>query len=360
MKRDTKGIERARTMQGEKRRKPGRQPPPRPEPCVLDGWADKWMLSMRIRSASPGTTGTYRRLLGSLLRWCRESGIDSPTPLAGAVTLDAWLACRAATATPGSMRAETGVVRRFLAFLVRQQAIPANPLQDFRTGGRTPRPVPVALPAAMVLRLLEAPDTNDPLGVRDRAMLELFYATGLRRAELAALSLSHVEFESGTIRVRRGKGGRDRVVPAGRRALGWAARYLREVRPLLAASGAPDAPFFVTGFGGGFSPASLGHLVRRYLDEAGYRGKGGPHLLRHACATHMLEGGANLPSIQRMLGHSRLDTTAIYTHVSAMRLRDVHARCHPFGDLAAAPEASPPPAAPRPFQGEPPPLPCWM
>ncbi len=361
MKRKPNGIERALAMRNRGKREARACPPPSPRPGSLEDLAARWLIFLQARAASPRTTETYAGHLRSLLRWCARAGITSAPSMADPAVIDAWLASRAASATPGTLRSQAGVARRFLSYLLRQGIVSANPLQDIKAGGRVARPIPAPPARPLLDRLFGAPDTADPLGVRDRALLELLYATGLRRAELASLSLADLDFDAATVRVRRGKGGRDRVVPAGRRALGWAARYLREVRPLLAGSAAPDAPLFVTGYGGGFSPRSLGHLVRRYLEEAGFRGRGGAHLLRHACATHMLEGGADLPSIQRMLGHSRLDTTAIYTHVSAMRLRDVHARCHPFGDLAAAPEAPQPPPAGLPARPDEPPFPpCWM
>jgi integrase/recombinase XerD len=200
------------------------------------------------------------------------------------------------------------------------------------------------LNADRIARLLDAPDTGDPLGVRDRSILETLYATGLRRAELCSLCLSDLDAASCQILVRHGKGDRQRIVPAGARAFDWIARYLADARPLLASSDAPDAPLYVTGYGGAFSPGSLGQLVRRHLDRADIPIPGSCHLLRHSAATHMHDRGAPLRGIQRILGHSRLDTTAIYTHVSTAKLIELHARYHPHGDLA--PDAPGPADAP--------------
>ena len=174
-------------------------------------------------------------------------------------------------------------------------------------------------------------------------MLELLYAAGLRRKELAGLDLDDLDFATATVRVRNGKGGRQRVVPAGNRAFGLLRDYLRVTRPLLVADAPPDRALFITGFGGRFAIGSMGHLVKKWLLAAGIRQVGCCHLLRHSAATSMLDGGADLRAIQRQLGHSRLDTTAIYTHVSTVRLCDVHARCHPHGDqvLKAAPPQIP-------------------
>jgi len=174
------------------------------------------------------------------------------------------------------------------------------------------------------------PDTSDPLGVRARAMLELFYSTGLRRAELCKLELSSLNPTRRTLTVRRGKGGKDRVVPVGAQALVWVNRYLSEVRPRLCLN-AREQALFLTGFGGGFCPTVVSAMVSGWLEKIGC--KGSCHLLRHTCATHMLEGGADIRYIQQLLGHESLETTAIYTEVSIRQLLEVHARCHPSAQL---------------------------
>ena len=159
-------------------------------------------------------------------------------------------------------------------------------------------------------------------------MLELFYSTGLRRSELARLELSDLNPEKKVLRVRKGKGRKDRVTPVGNRALHWVARYLDEVRPLLTQK--PDEPaLFLTGYGELFNPEVLGRKGADDIQKADIRRTGGPHLLRHTCATHMLEGGADIRYIQQLLGHAKLETTAIYTHVSIQELQAVQDRCHP-------------------------------
>jgi integrase/recombinase XerD len=176
-------------------------------------------------------------------------------------------------------------------------------------------------------RLLSIPNVADPLGVRDRAMLELFYSCGLRRAELCQLQLADLNAERRTLRVF-GKGKKDRVVPVGGRALQWVERYLREVRPRLCLDTRTQA-LFLTGYGGAFNPDVLSRMVSAWLRQAGLKRKGCCHVLRHTCATHMLENGADIRFIQQLLGHEKLDTTAIYTEVSIKQLQEVHARCHP-------------------------------
>ena len=169
-------------MRNRERHKTTSSQPPGPEPGPLEDLAGRWILSLQARAASPRTTETYAGHLRSLLRWCGEAGITSAPSMADPAAVDAWLASRAASATPGTLRAQAGVARRFLSFLVRQGIVSANPLQDIKAGGRVARPIPVPPSRPLLGRLLDSPDTGDPLGVRDRALLELLYATGLRRA----------------------------------------------------------------------------------------------------------------------------------------------------------------------------------
>ena len=159
-------------------------------------------------------------------------------------------------------------------------------------------------------------------------MLEALYSTALRRMELATLQVFDADLEAGTLQVRNGKGGRDRIVPFGRRAAAWLIRYLEDVRPLLLPSCRQGA-LFVTDYGEPFGKNRLGDLVRRYIGRARLAAPGSCHLFRHACATHMLENGADIRFIQAMLGHADLSTTQIYTRVSIAKLKEVHAATHP-------------------------------
>jgi integrase/recombinase XerD len=165
-------------------------------------------------------------------------------------------------------------------------------------------------------------------GIRDRAILEVLYSTGVRRSELAALAVFDWDRLRGAITVRQGKGGRDRVVPIGDRAAAWLAKYVDEVRPSLSRE-PDDGSLFLTDYGEPFEKNRLGDLVRRYLDYAGVKAPGSCHLLRHACATHMLENGADIRFIQALLGHADLSSTQIYTNVSILKLKEIHAATHP-------------------------------
>ncbi|HZL96171.1 MAG TPA: site-specific tyrosine recombinase XerC, partial [Vicinamibacterales bacterium] len=221
-------------------------------------------------------------------------------------------------------------LKGFFRWLARSGRIQSNPAAELVLP-RKPARLPVrVLSVAEVERAICQTDTSAPWGVRDRAILEVLYSTGVRRAELAALAVYDWDRERGTIAVRQGKGGRDRVVPIGERASLWLARYLETVRPGLVGS-PDDATLFLTDYAECFEKNRLGDLVRRYLDWAGIRVPGACHLLRHACATHMLENGADIRFIQAQLGHADLRSTQIYTHVSIGKLKQVHAATHPTG-----------------------------
>jgi len=175
---------------------------------------------------------------------------------------------------------------------------------------------------------LAVPDIGDPLGLRDRAMLELFYSAGIRRSELAKLRLEDLNRERQTLQIRQAKHHKDRVVPVGNRALHWLERYLEESRPKLLLQPNEKA-LFLSSYGEAFNPDVLSRMVTKFIKQAEIERQGSCHLLRHTCATHMLEGGADIRFIQQLLGHEKLETTAIYTQVSIEQLKAVHAQTHP-------------------------------
>lgn len=239
-----------------------------------------------------------------------------------------------------TQRAHLGAVQLFFGWLCRENRLRANPAADLELPRKQPRALPKCLSVAEVEKILGVPEVGDPLGVRDRAILEVFYGTGLRRTELVNLDVSDVDEGRGVVLVRRGKGGKDRFTPLGGQALYWVQRYLRECRPQLEVR-VQEMALFLSGYGERFNPNYLGNWVRKTIEAAGVGKLGSCHLLRHACATHLLENGADLRMIQELLGHARLDTTQLYTAVSIAQLREVHARCHPragrhLGGRAAA------------------------
>jgi integrase/recombinase XerD len=216
-------------------------------------------------------------------------------------------------------------LRSFFKFLVLSGFVNKDPSSQLTTPS-TWRPLPKFLTVKEVEELLRAPDDKKPRGVRDRAMLEVLYGSGLRVSELASLKLAEVNLEDGFL-ICRGKGGKERIVPLGRSACGAVGRYLAEVRPLVV-SGERDE-LFLSRRGKPFTRQGLWKLIRQHARKAGLAAKISPHILRHSFATHMLERGADLRSVQLMLGHSQITTTQIYTHVSRERLRRAYDQFHP-------------------------------
>lgn len=218
--------------------------------------------------------------------------------------------------------------RGFFRFLSKDGHIPANPASELE-GPRVPKRLPKdVLTVAEVEAVLSQPDTALGVGVRDRAMLEVLYSTGLRRAELAHLGVHDIDPDRGTVWVREGKGRKDRIVPIGERALDWVARYQSEVRPGWVV-GADDGPLFLTHLGEAFTLDHLTSVIRRYIEAANIGKSGACHLLRHTMATLMLEGGADIRHIQAILGHEKLTTTELYTRVSIQHLKAIHDASHP-------------------------------
>jgi integrase/recombinase XerD len=218
--------------------------------------------------------------------------------------------------------------RRFYRFLLREGRIQEDPTAQIEAP-KLGRPLPKSLTEEDVEALLAAPDTEDPLGLRDRAMLELLYASGLRVSELVGLKLGEVSLGQGVVRVF-GKGGKERLVPMGEECLEWLQHYLEEGRPALLAERMAEA-VFVTRRGGPMTRQAFWYLIKRYARQAGIKADLSPHTLRHAFATHLLNHGADLRVLQMLLGHSDLSTTQIYTHVARERLKSLHAAHHPRG-----------------------------
>jgi len=239
-----------------------------------------------------------------------------------------------------SQHARMTPIRAFFKWLARQNHILYNPASELelpRTEHRLPRHI---LTVAEAEAVLAAPDITAPIGIRDRAILETLYSTGMRRLELIQLRLFDLDPERGTVMIRQGKGKKDRMIPIGVRALAWITKYRDDVRPALA-SGADDGTLFLTTLGEAFMPNRLTQLVRDYVD-AGQTGKRGScHLFRHTMATLMLENGADIRFIQAMLGHAELSTTQIYTQVSIRKLKDIHTATHPGRPITAASRAVP-------------------
>ena len=219
-------------------------------------------------------------------------------------------------------------LKRFYQYCLRERAIAADPTLRLDPPKRTPR-FPKSLSEADVEALLAAPDAKTPLGLRDRAMLEVLYASGLRVSELVGLKTFEANLDAGVVRIL-GKGSKERLVPLGEEAVSWVQRYQREARSALLKRKNSDA-MFVTGRGAGMTRQAFWHLIKRYGRSA-IPGKSlSPHVLRHAFATHLINHGADLRVVQMLLGHADISTTQIYTHVARERLKALHAKHHPRG-----------------------------
>jgi len=219
-------------------------------------------------------------------------------------------------------------LRRFYGYLNREGLIDCNPTALIEAP-RIGRQLPESLSEADVGLLLEAPEITDNLGFRDKVMLELLYATGLRVSELISLKFEQVNFRQGFVRVT-GKGNKERLVPVGEEAMEWLEQYMLSARPAILTEKQSDF-LFVTTRGSGMTRQAFWYVIKRYAKKADINKHLSPHTLRHAFATHLLNHGADLRVVQLLLGHSDLSTTQIYTHIAQERLKQLHAECHPRG-----------------------------
>jgi len=301
---------------------------------TLASQVDAWFARLEERNYSPRTLDMHRWALKSFLEWCHERGLRRPEQIDKPIleSFQRWLfRYRKKNGQPLSIatqRSRLGAVQRFFAHLCKTNHLPANPAADLELPRKMYRQLPKGLSRQELHQLLNVPDVRDPLGIRDRAILETFYATGARRSELVRFDLSDLDPEAGTMHIRQGKGGKSRLVPVGESALHWIARYLKECRPRLVLEAGEHA-LFLSGYGARFNANYLGNWVTRTIKAAEIGKTGSCHLLRHTCAQHMLEGGADIRFIQQLLGHARLDTTQIYTEVGIKALREVYRRTHP-------------------------------
>ena len=291
---------------------------------VVDRFAEAlWMEN----GLSENTLSAYRRDLWGLAAWLAERRI--PLPEASAADLLGFLASRYQNgrALRSSARMLSSM-RRFYRYLVRDGQRGDDPTADIESPTMD-RPLPHTLSEAEVEALLNAPDISEPVELRDRAMLELLYASGLRISELVALSPERINMNQGVVRVA-GKGGKERLVPVGDEAIMWIQRYNQEGRPKLLRGKSIDR-LFVSRKAGGITRQAFWYRLRQYAVRADIRGHLSPHTLRHAFATHLVNHGADLRVVQMLLGHSDLSTTQIYTHVARERLKQLHQTHHPRG-----------------------------
>lgn len=276
---------------------------------------------------APLTLAAYRRDLSLYAAWLGGQGgkvLDASTES----DLRAYIAERHAGTRATTANRRLTVFKRYFRWALREHRVQADPTLRL-LAARQPLRVPKSLSEAQVEALLAAPDPDQPLGLRDRTMLELMYASGLRVSELVDLKTVHLGLAEGVLRVL-GKGSKERLVPFGEEAHAWLTRWLAEGRAAVLKGRASDA-LFVTVRGDGMTRQMFWNLVKRYARTAGITAPLSPHTLRHAFATHLLNHGADLRAVQLLLGHADIGTTTIYTHVARERLRQLHAQHHPRG-----------------------------
>lgn len=306
------------------------------DPDGFDRRVAQYTEWLRVNHFSEATAVSKKKYLKPLVRWCVDRSITRPVELTRPILerYQAWLFHRRkASGEPLSITSQRNhltALKSFCAWMARSNYALYNAASEIpipRLSRRLPKFV---LSPQEVERVLALCNVRTPLGIRDRAMLEALYSTGLRRMELVELKLFDLDYDRGTLMVREGKGRRQRVVPVGDRALKWIDKYCREVRPGLVVP--PDeGHVFLTQRGGPFEEGSLTEHVRLYVRRAELGKPGSVHLIRHSMATALLEGGADVRYVQAMLGHAKLETTAIYTHVSIRKLKEIHTLCHPAG-----------------------------
>jgi len=292
---------------------------------LIDAFCDQVWLQDGLAASS---LASYRRDLAAWAAWL--DGRGGGLLAAKRDDVETWLADQfRARAKATSIGRRLSSLRRFYALQLQQGTLTKDPTLRVQAP-KLPRRLPKSLSEAQVEALLAAPAAGTTLGLRDRAMLETLYATGLRVSELTGLKLAQVSLDMGVVRVL-GKGSKERLVPLGEEAIDWLKRYLASARVELAGTAKSDA-VFVTARGGPMTRQAFWGLVKRYAVKAGLAPAGlSPHVLRHAFATHLLNHGADLRVVQLLLGHADITTTTIYTHVARERLKALHAQHHPRG-----------------------------
>ncbi len=278
------------------------------------------------KSSPDNTVSSYAADLEDLQAFLDEKGI-SALEATGADLEEYTSYCKEKGLKGTSISRRLSTIRQFYRFLMEEEVLANDPTRDLASPKRGLY-LPEVLSIEEVARLIASPDVGSPLGLRDKAMLEVLYATGLRVSELIGLKIHHLNLHVGYL-ICRGKGDKERLVPMGESARRWIDEYMKNARPFLVKK--PTDILFCSRRGGAMSRQNFWYAIRRYASEAGIFKNISPHMLRHSFATHLLGNGADLRSVQMMLGHSDISTTQIYTHISSARLKEVHELYHPRG-----------------------------
>jgi integrase/recombinase XerD len=292
--------------------------------AILDDFIDRIWLEEGL---SRNTLDSYRQDLTQFATWL-EKAADKDLFHVEQADIQRYLAFKFPTSKPRSVSRLIASLRRLYRFALRENKISIDPSLQIESP-KLPRSLPKSLSEEDVEALLKAPNVEDDIGLRDRAMLELLYASGLRVTELVNLKVTEVSLSEGVVRVT-GKGSKTRLVPMGEEATDWITRYLNKGRPHILARRLSYS-LFVTNRGDAMTRQAFWYLIKRYALQAGIHKPMSPHVLRHAFATHLLNHGADLRVVQMLLGHADISTTQIYTHVARERLKLLHSMHHPRG-----------------------------
>ncbi len=318
---------------------------PKPETLLA-----RYFTHLLSKNWSQNTVDRRQSSLGRFIAWCHERGIDEVDEITES-TVEAYrryLFHHRSEKTGKPLKFATqgsylSAIRHWCEWLSDENWIKTNPAADIELPQSEQRLPASHLSESEAESLINAADVATPIGLRDRSIMETFYSTGMRRAELVRLNLDDIDTERRLLTIRQGKGRKDRVVPIGVRAMQWLQKYVADVRPTLVSDSSGDT-VYLTSRGNPFHKVTLSQLIRAYMTDIGITRKGSCHAIRHSTATVMLEHGADLRSIQTLLGHANLNTTQIYTHVSIQRLREVHDKTHPAKpDEKPSPDGDPPP-----------------
>lgn len=320
-----------------------RKLPPLPgtgDPDSLASYLERWLTHLAVRNYAAATISNRRQALSVFILWAAERGLNEPREITKPILeryqrhLFYWRKGDGAPLSFATQAHRLIPVRAFFRWLTRENFILSNPASELELPRAEKRLPSATLTAEEAEAVLAVPDVGEPLGLRDRAMLEVLYATAIRRTELIQLGVFDVDWSRTTLMIRLGKGAKDRIVPLGERAKAWLAAYRDQVRPQLVV-GRDSGVMFLSRDGKPLEGKRLSEKVRRYVEAAGVPKAGSCHLLRHTAATLMLEGGADIRFIQALLGHESLESTQIYTHVAIGKLAEIHAATHPGARLAS-------------------------
>ena len=295
----------------------------------MEKWSDQFLHYLIVeKGLSKNTIEAYSHGLTRFLIHLRGRGVQELRDVGKFHIRGFLLALRKKNLSPKSIVRNLVAIRTFFRFLIQEGILETNPAEELESP-KVAKTLPEILSLKEIEQILEQPDLQTPLGIRDRAMLEMLYATGMRVSELTHLPTHQVNLEGGYVLVY-GKGSRERIVPLGGEAMKWVAVYLRTARGVLAKR--KESPsLFISRSGRGMSRQRFWKNLKDYARRAGLRKRITPHLLRHSFASHLLERGADLRSVQMMLGHVDISTTQIYTHVTGERLKKIHKQYHPRG-----------------------------